>query len=235
MSKRDKEAKMVSEHSAATLQGWHWFALVLLIALFAISLAIMFSGMELGLADDPKLIAQKIIELEHWGQALIIAMMIIHCFVPFPAEFVALAAGMCFGVVHGTFLTWIGAMAGALLSFGLTRFFGRPFVEWALPKRQQHMLNQWTEDQGAATLLISRFIPIIAFNLINYAAGLTKVSWWTFAWTTGVGILPLTALMVYMGNSMNSLSWPWLAGLSAAGIMVMGISHYWLRKRRQSG
>jgi uncharacterized membrane protein YdjX (TVP38/TMEM64 family) len=71
---------------------------------------------------------------------------------------------------------------------------------------------------------------VIAFNLINYAAGLTKVSWWTFLWTTGVGILPLTALMVYMGSHMRSLSWEWLLATSAACILVMGLAHWWKRR-----
>ncbi len=44
-------------------------------------------------------------------------------------------------------------------------------------------------------LLILRLIPIIAFNLINYAVGLARISWWTFTWTTGLGILPMTLLM----------------------------------------
>ncbi len=29
-------------------------------------------------------------------------------------------------------------------------------------------------------VLMARFIPVIAFNLVNYAAGLTRISWWTF-------------------------------------------------------
>ena len=58
-------------------------------------------------------------------------------------------------------------MLGALLSFALTRFFGQPFVDWALPEKQKEFLDKWTEDQGAVTLLISRFIPVIAFNLIQ--------------------------------------------------------------------
>ncbi len=233
--KKDNQEPNTSptEGSAETqLRGWHWISLVLLMVLFSAAIFVFLSDVNLGLADSPELIANKILELGYWGQVAIIGLMIVHCFVPFPAEFVALAAGMCFGVIHGTLLTWIGAMIGAMLSFGLTRFFGRPFVEWSLPKRQQHMLDQWTEDQGAATLLISRFIPIIAFNLINYAAGLTRVSWWTFAWTTGIGILPLTTLMVFMGDSMNHLSWPWLMGLSILGIIAMGVSHYFIRKRR---
>jgi uncharacterized membrane protein YdjX (TVP38/TMEM64 family) len=72
---------------------------------------------------------------------------------------------------------------------------------------------------------------VIAFNLINYAAGLTRVSWVTFLWTTGVGILPLTALMVWMGTRMVDLTWPWLLGVSAAGILVVCCGHHWARKR----
>ena len=105
------------------------------------------------------------------GAAAIIGLMIVHCFIPFPAEFVALAAGSIYGPVLGTTLTWTGAMIGASISFGLTRFLGQPFVEWVLPEKQKKQLDLWTEDQGAFTLLVSRFIPLIAFNLINYAAG----------------------------------------------------------------
>jgi uncharacterized membrane protein YdjX (TVP38/TMEM64 family) len=37
------------------------------------------------------------------------------------------------------------------------------------------------------------------------------LSWWQFLWTTGVGILPLTILMVVMGDNIESLGWEsWL-------------------------
>ena len=52
------------------------------------------------------------------------------------------------------------------------------------------------------SLLIGRLIPLIAFNLINYAAALTEISWWTFLWATGTGILPLTILLNVVGDQM---------------------------------
>ena len=206
-----------------------WLLLLIFIALL-IALAV-FANSPHGIAwlGSYHSIPMMINEMGVWGQLVIIGLMIIHCFIPFPAEFVALAAGSIYGTIHGTFLTWIGAMIGASLSFGLTRVFGHPFVDWALPEKQQKMLDKWTEDQGAFTLLISRFIPLIAFNLINYAAGLTKVGWWTFLWTTGLGILPLTALMVHMGEQMQELSWPVLATVSIICIAIMGGLHYYKR------
>lgn len=165
-----------------------------------------------------------------WGPIAVAGLMVLHSFVPFPAEFLALAAGAVFGTVLGTVVIWSGAMVGAVLSFGLARWLGRAAVETLLPARHRAALDDWSADQGAATLLVSRFIPVIAFNLINYAAGLTPVSLWTFLWTTGLGILPLTILMVHMGATMAELSWPWLIGVSAAGIVGIAGLH-WLAKR----
>jgi uncharacterized membrane protein YdjX (TVP38/TMEM64 family) len=122
-------------------------------------------------------------------------------------------------------------MIGASLSFALARWLGRPFVNAVLGPRSRARLDGWTAEQGAAALLVARFIPIIAFNLINYAAGLTRVSWATFLWTTGLGILPLTVLMVWMGARMMELTWPWLLGLAVAGIVVVCCGHWWARKR----
>lgn len=216
------------------LHAWQWIALFAILATLLALAIFAYSAANISLLDSHDVLTEHIRELGMGGQMAIIGLMIAHCFVPFPAEFVAFAAGTIYGVYLGTLLTWTGAMIGAILSFWLTRIFGRPFVHAVLPKRQQQKLDRWTEDQGATTLLLSRFIPIISFNLINYAAGLTRIGFWTFVWTTGLGILPLTTLMVYMGARMRDVSWPWLLVFSAIGIAVMALLHVFIR-RRHSG
>ena len=169
-----------------------------------------------------------------WGMAAIVGLMILHSFVPFPAEFVAIAAGICYGPMLGTLLTWIGAMLGAFFSFALARYLGRPFVERMLNEKTRCKLDHWVEQEGTGTLLISRFMPIIAFNLINYAAGLTRISWWTFAWTTGVGILPLTVLMVVIGDRMITLSW-WELGAATVAVLALWLAARYWQKRFSAG
>lgn len=227
--KPEPSGETATRHEAKP-RRWRFVVLALFVALVAGTAFLGWSQAGMDWAGILQSIPHRVEAMGWWGPVGIIVLMIAHCFIPFPAEFVALAAGSVYGTVFGTLLTWTGAMAGAALSFALTRMLGQPFVEWALPERQKAMLDRWTADQGAVTLLVSRFIPVIAFNLINYAAGLTKVSWWTFLWTTGVGILPLTALMVYMGSNMRSLSWEWLLATSAACILVMGLAHWWKRR-----
>ncbi len=162
-----------------------------------------------------------------WGVFASMGLMVIHSFVPFPAEFITFANGMVYGPVWGTVITWSGAMLGAFAAFGVARGLGRPFVEGLVARRDWHALDDWAAREGWQVLLISRFVPVIAFNLINYAAGLTRMTWWTFAWTTGLGILPLTVLFVVMGDHIEHLNW-WAWVLLLGGGLLL-----WLALRRR--
>jgi uncharacterized membrane protein YdjX (TVP38/TMEM64 family) len=199
--------------------------------LVLVGLGFLLALTEMGSSLDVRVLAKQIRDLDEWGHAAVIGLMVAHSFVPFPAEILALCAGAVYGTLWGSVLIWVGAMIGASLSFALARWLGQPFVNVVLVPQHRARLDGWTAEQGTVALLVARFIPIIAFNLINYAAGLTRVGWGTFLWTTGVGILPLTVLMVWMGDRMMHLTWPWLLGLSAAGIFVVCCGHRWAKKR----
>ena len=170
-----------------------------------------------------------------WGVALSIALMVLHSFVPVPAELLACANGMVYGAYWGTLITWVGAMLGASVAFALARRFGRPLVERLVHRRNWQELDQWTESHGWMPLLISRFVPVIAFNLINYAAGLTRVGWWQFIWTTGIGILPLTVAMVVFGDNFSSMGWQSWIALAAFALASWFVLRRVLRRRRQTG
>lgn len=155
-----------------------------------------------------------------WGVAASIGLMIVHCFVPFPAEFIAIANGVVYGPVWGTVITWVGAMIGAALAFWLTRLVGERFVRRMVSEKRWLAIDSWVAREGAGTLFVSRFIPVISFNLINIAAGLTRLRWWTFLWVTGLGILPLTTLMVVMGDQIEGETGPiWLALFVTAAVL----------------
>jgi uncharacterized membrane protein YdjX (TVP38/TMEM64 family) len=140
-----------------------------------------------------------------WAAVGAVALMVLHSFLPLPAEVIAMGNGMIFGPWLGMALTWTGAMIGAILSFVLARGLGRPLVRWALPERHWQRLD--TVPTRPRTLLLVRLLPVISFNLVNYAAGILHVGWWTFLWTTAIGILPLTIVMSFLGKEMMSAPW----------------------------
>lgn len=169
-----------------------------------------------------------------WAVLGSIGLMVAHSFLPFPAEIIAFANGMVFGPIWGAVITWVGAMLGASAAFGLVRQMGRPFLERILSPRRRAQMAVWSRDYGGRTLLTSRLIPVIAFNLINYAAALTHISWWTFLWATGIGILPLTILLAVMGDHMLTLpASAWLLFTAAALLLLILVHRNWRRSQRE--
>ena len=169
-----------------------------------------------------------------WAALGSILLMVVHSFVPFPAEILTIANGMVFGPLWGSVITWVGAMLGALGTFGLVRLLGRPFVHRMLSANQLERLSAWSATRGGLALFIGRLIPVIAFNLLNYGAALTEISWWSFTWATGLGILPLTILLNVFGDSilaMKSWNWVWLL-LGALALLVWALARLRARKNR---
>jgi uncharacterized membrane protein YdjX (TVP38/TMEM64 family) len=170
----------------------------------------------------------------HWAAVASIGLMVAHSLVPFPAEFITFANGMLFGPVWGVAITWIGAMLGACLAFALARWFGRPFVYTIMNERHRNAVNRWARRQGVVVLLLSRLMPLISFNVINYAAGLAPISWWTFLWTTAIGILPITTLLVVTGDEVwngRGNSWIYLLAIAVFGVLIW----YLIARRQRAG
>jgi uncharacterized membrane protein YdjX (TVP38/TMEM64 family) len=212
--------------------------LLLLVAVLLVTWALThggeLSGWDINLSE--KSFTDMIRGWGAWGVLGSIGLMVLHSFVPFPAEALTLANGMVYGPVKGALVTWVGAMLGAFLAFGLARLFGQPLVRKLLPPKHWQALEAWSQHSSWQALLVMRLIPVIAFNLINYAVGLTTVSVWTFFWTTAVGILPLTFLLSFMGDSMVAWPmWAWAVMLLAAFLLWLLLQRLTRSSRIQSG
>jgi uncharacterized membrane protein YdjX (TVP38/TMEM64 family) len=158
-----------------------------------------------------------------WSALASVALMVLHSFLPLPAEIIPMANGMLFGPLLGIALTWLGAMLGAVLSFALARWLGRGVVRLFVAEARFQRLAHLSPRPG--TLLYVRLVPFISFNLVNYAAGLLGVPWWTFLWTTALGILPLTVAMVLLGGAMlHAPLWAWIAIIAALLLLWLVIA-----------
>jgi uncharacterized membrane protein YdjX (TVP38/TMEM64 family) len=164
-----------------------------------------------------------------WGVAASMGLMVLHSFVPVPAEVIAVANGMMFGPWWGTLVTWAGAMLGAISAFAMARWLGRPVLRRFIAEERRAAIEQWTRRAGS--LLVLRLIPVVSFNLVNFAAGLAGTRWWTFLWTTAVGILPLTVVSVVLGSRIFEIAW-WVWAAIAVAVALFGLA---ARKRLLRG
>lgn len=123
--------------------------------------------------------------------------------VPLPANLITFANASLFGWGYGALLSWTSAMAGAALCFALARYLGREITEKVTSKFALQEIDPFFRQYGKYCILIARLLPFISFDVVSYAAGLTSMSFRSFFWATGVGLLPTTLLYSCSGEMLT--------------------------------
>ncbi|MFL5780974.1 MAG: TVP38/TMEM64 family protein [Thermoleophilaceae bacterium] len=123
-------------------------------------------------------------------------------FVPFPV--IAGAAGLAFGTAAGTALAVLVIATAAALHLLIGRRLAGERAELLLGPRGRTALD-FLERRGFWTVLYVRLVPGIPFNMLNYAAGLTRLRVREIFAGTGLGFAPRTFAYAAVGGSLSNL------------------------------
>jgi uncharacterized membrane protein YdjX (TVP38/TMEM64 family) len=135
--------------------------------------------------------------------------------------------------VSGVILVSIAATLGASLAFLIARYFARDAAaRWLSQKEKFRRLDQLTEEHGAVIVALTRLVPILPFNLLNYGFGLTRVPFWTYLFWSWLCMLPGTVLYVVgadvftSGISQGKVPWVLIGALAGAGTILAILVRY---------
>lgn len=132
---------------------------------------------------------------------------------PLPAFLITFANASLFGWWQGAILSWTSAMAGAAVCFWIGRVLGRDAVIKLTSKAGLEQVDRFFDKHGAMSILIARLLPVVSFDIVSYAAGLTSMSFWSFFIATGIGQLPATIVYSYVGGMLTGGSRKLVMGL----------------------
>ena len=143
------------------------------------------------------------------------------------AAILTLTAGAIFGPVMGIPLVSLSSTLGATLSFLISRFLLKNWVEKTFPD-QLGTINKGVEREGGFYLFTLRLIPAFPFFLVNTLTGLTRMKTVPFFFVSMMGMLPGTILYVNAGRQLSRiqspddiLSLPLLSSLALLGILPL--------------
>ena len=141
------------------------------------------------------------------GGALITLMLALaHVVVWYPAEILDAAVGYVYGFWVGLPLIMLGWLVNGMLAYWVGRHAARPLLYRFVGRERFQRLERTVEAGGVTLLLGMRLVPVIPFSFFSMAAGAARADLLTFAWTTAVGYLPLSAIFVYLGSRLETLS-----------------------------
>ena len=145
----------------------------------------------------------------------------------FPVAVLALAGGLLFGLWKGSVYTFLGAMLNCTLMFVMSRTVGcsavKAMVERKLSEKWQRRLASAGGKEGFLLLIVLRLIPAVPYNLINYAFGLTEMSYPAYLLGSAIGIIPGTLVFINIGDKAMDVTSPgfWIAIVLLALLLLV--------------
>lgn len=149
--------------------------------------------------------------------ALVVALAVVVSQVP--GVPLTVAAGALWGPGPATAYAVAGGFLGGMIAYFLGRTLGRGAIRALTGK-----VVVFSKDRGEAylgwVLLVSRMLPVLSFDLVSYAAGMSGLSVRIYAAATLVGMIPSTFLLTLLGAHFTVRP---LVALALSGVALLGI------------
>ncbi len=204
--------------------------------LFALFLLAGFVGAYLWLRASPERnvfaeggLEQVVRDLGWWGPLAYMALIALAVVVSqIPGVPLAIAAGAVWGPLTAGLYSVIGGFIGGMIAFYLGRTLGRSAMK-ALTGKVMTFRRERGERYLGILIFITRLLPVLSFDIISYAAGLSGLSPGIYAVATLLGMIPSTLLLTSLGSAFR---FDPIIGLLISGVAaVMLVALPWLIRR----
>ena len=151
---------------------------------------------------------------------------------PIPALPITITNALIYGPWIGALVTWCSSQLAAVVCLYIARGLGRPFVVKLFPARRVAHFDAFFESHGVLAIFLTRLVPALSFDLVSYAAGLTRVRLGPYLLATGLGQLP--AVLVYSWaahTSRDSLAYAGGIVFTFVAVVFGAVGALWYRRR----
>lgn len=153
------------------------------------------------LKDQLRLALDWIGTLGPWGPVIFVGIYIVATVLLIPGSVLTLGAGAVFGLLKGIVIVSIASTSAATAAFLIGRHLARGAVARKIEGNPKiAAVDRAVAVEGWKIVLLTRLSPAFPFTLLNYAFGLTQVKLGHYVLASWIGMLPGTAMYVYLGS-----------------------------------
>jgi len=137
-----------------------------------------------------------------------------------PGAPLTLAAGALYGVGGGFAVSMLGASLGAIGAFWVARRSAGDALERGGGERVS-AIERRLSGKGLYALLVLRLLPVVPFNALNYAAGVSTIETRDYILATVLGIAPGALAYTALGAGLADPASPLFIG---AAVLAIGLA-----------
>ena len=139
-----------------------------------------------------------------WAPLAMLAIYLVGGLIAFPLLILIAATAAAFGPVLGIAYSAVGAIASALLTYGIGAKLGREALHNMLGPRLERVRAQIAR-QGVLAVAAIRLVPIAPFTVVNLVAGASEIRVFDFILGTLIGLAPGIIVLGLLGHEVFRL------------------------------
>lgn len=170
-------------------------------AIVAVVTLVVVLGWQLPVSHWIVSLADRVRGMGATGVALFIAVYVIAEVALLPGSLFTLAAGFAYGPVGGLLVASPASVLAATVAFLLGRTVLRDWIKKKIAQSPKaRALDTAIARNSFKLILLLRLSPVIPFNILNYALGLSDAQVGRYVVASFIGMLPGTWMYVYLGS-----------------------------------
>ena len=149
-----------------------------------------------------------------------------------PAACMSFIGGYVFGFTYGLLFNVLGSSLGVMTAFLIGRYLTRDWVVARLGNKNNLLMHN-VEKQGWKLVALFRLTPLVPFDALNFAFGITNIRPISYLWSSVLFMLPGVITYTYIGKLGLEIAVgkpKFLALQAVIGIFVIMALSYFLPK-----
>ncbi|MGY6278050.1 TVP38/TMEM64 family protein [Methylomonas sp. MgM2] len=201
---------------------------ILTIILFLLISLYLYEHVTLETIKSNKTLLSGFVEA-HYTLSVFLFFIFCTIFVNSPVPFAAILkvlGGFFFGLYLGAIYNIIATIVACLVGFGISRYAFKESFEKKYYKRIKKVETK-IEKNGFYYFLTLRLVMVVPYFLINITAGISRVSFKDFLFSTMLGVVPASLIYANGGNKLehiNSLSELFTSDVILAMLLIASIT-----------
>ncbi len=172
-------------------------------------------------SNDQARIADWVAQFGFWGPLLIFGIMLAQMFLfVIPSTLVMIISTLAYGPVWGSVLALTGLLLSSSVAYAIGNYLGPVTVGKLIGEDSMKKVRREVAHYGVWAVIIVRIAPMLSDDATSLVAGMVKMGYWRFIWSSVIGIVPLLLALAYLEGDFERLKTGllWISIASLVGL-----------------
>lgn len=184
-------------------------------------------------SDNKERIRNWVSGFGFWGPVFIIGAMTAQMFlIVIPSVVLMVVSSLAYGPWWGSLISYVAVFVASSIAYYIGAHASNAFLDKIIGEKNKNKVEHYIQEYGAWAIVIFRVSPFLSNDAISFVAGLGQMRYLKFILATTAGILPLIAMIAYLGKDTRTLEkgmW-WITGISIVAFII-----YFFYRRKHRG